>query len=102
MTCEDKTTRMATLLDEDVDTQLLSAYLQRAKSLILNKRFPYGFKEDQEVEPRFEDLQIELAIVLFNEKGAEGQSAHSENGVARTWRTKDQILEEITPYAGVL
>lgn len=102
MKCEEKLNQMAVMLGEEVDTQILSVYLSQAKSLILNTRFPYGFKDTQEVEPKYEQLQIELAIVLFNERGAEGQSTHSENGVSRTWRSKNQILAEITPYASAI
>lgn len=99
MTNESKIAQMLIMLGSEEDTNVLEVYLLQAKSLILNTRFPFGYTGDKDVEPKYEQLQIELAIVLFNERGAEGQSNHSENGVSRTWRTKDQILAEITPYA---
>jgi len=98
MSNDEKIQQMQVMLDCVEDTKVLRVYLLQAKSLILNTRFPFGFTLDQEVEPRYEQLQIELAIVLYNERGAEGQSTHSENGVNRTWRSKNQILAEITPY----
>lgn len=98
MTNESKIAQMLIMLGSEEDTNVLEVYLLQAKSLILNTRFPFGYTSDKDVEPKYEQLQIELAIVLFNERGAEGQSNHSENGVSRTWRTKDQILAEITPY----
>ena len=102
MTLEEKINQMQVMLgDEGFDTNVLSVYLLKAKSLILNKRFPYG-EQPAEVEAKYEQLQIELAITLFNERGAEGQKSHNENGVNRTWRTKDEIMNEITPYASVL
>lgn len=102
MTNDEKLEKFAEMLDEEVDTKVLSVYLQQAKSLILNTRFPYGCDSKQDIEPRYENLQIELAIVLYNEKGVEGQSSHSENGIARVYRSKNQILAEITPKCGVL
>lgn len=103
MTQDEKIEQMTIMLGEQVDSQTLLAYLNMAKSKIQNHRFPYGIPEDiTDVEPQFEQLQIELAIVLFNESGVEGQSNHSENGVSRTWRSESQILLEITPKAGNL
>lgn len=102
MNRDEKLTQMSIMLDEDYDTVILSAYLLQAKSLILNKRFPFGYESDQEVEPKYEQLQIELAIALFNERGAEGQANHNENGISRSWRTKSQLLEEVVPYASAL
>lgn len=102
MTLDEKISQMVIMLGVEVAPCVLSVYLQQAKSLVLNTRFPYGYEKGQEVEPKYEQLQIELAIVLFNERGAEGQSSHNENGVSRTWRSKSQILGEITPFANVL
>ena len=102
MTFEDKVSQMKIMLgDDNYDDNVLGIYLRRAKSLIQNKRFPYG-EQPNEIEPRYDQLHIELAIALFNEKGAEGQKSHNENGVQRTWRSKDEIMGEITPYASVL
>jgi len=102
MTNDDKLAQMQRQLGSEEDSEILNDYLLQAKSLILNTRFPYGYDYGTEVEPKYEQLHIELAIVLFNERGAEGQSSHNENGVNRSWRTKGEILAEITPMAGVL
>lgn len=102
MTNNEKLTQMSIMLGETVDADVLSVYLLQAKSLILNTRFPFGYSSNQDVEAKYEQLQIELAIVLFNERGAEGQSNHSENGVSRTWRTKNAILAEIAPMVSAL
>lgn len=101
MTNDEKIEQIKVMLGEDYDTDVLSVYLRQAKSFILNKRYPYG-SQPNDVEPQYEQLQIELAITLFNERGVEGQKSHNENGVSRSWRTKDEIMAEVVPYASVL
>ena len=101
MTNDEKITQMLVMIGEDYPTDVLSVYLRQAKQLILNKRFPYG-DQPQEVEEKYEQLQIELAISLFNERGAEGQSTHNENGVSRHWRTKEEIMFDVVPCVSVL
>lgn len=102
MTDDEKVEQMQAMLDEEADnTEVLYIYLSMAKRKILNRRYPFGYEEDTVVEPQYEQLQIELAICLFNLKGAEGQSTHTENGVNRVWRKESDLLQTIVPYAGV-
>ena len=98
MTHEERINTIQEKLGEDVDSDLLSIYLRTATQKILNHRFPYGTNLT-DVEPQFEEALIELSIVLFNQRGGEGQSMHSENGITRHYRTESEILEEITPVA---
>jgi hypothetical protein len=67
------------------------------------RRFPYGTTLE-EVEPRYVDLQLRIAVELYNKQGAEGESAHSENGISRTYESagiSKNLLYEITPMCGV-
>lgn len=95
-----KIEQMATMLGCECDASLFKIYLLQAKEKILNRRFPYG-SQGKEVEPIYDQLQIELAVCLYNLRGAEGQSSHNENGVSRSWRSENEILQEVVPYAGV-
>ena len=87
---------------DDQEDQLLSDFLETAKWAILNRRFPCADSLPDEIEPRYVDLQIRIAIDLYNKIGAEGQSAHSENGVSRTYEASEVLLSEITPQVKVL
>lgn len=102
MTKDEKLERVIAMLgsEDACDTDVLSVYLDLAKEKILNKRYPFG-TELEDVETRYENLQCELAIALFNLRGGEGESSHSENGVARTWRSVAEILEEIPSQVGL-
>lgn len=103
------------------DTELLLVLLDDAKNAILSRRFPYqewptrevtvtnGNEEttvqETYVEDRYLDLQYKIALDLYNKQGAEGQTLHLENGVHRTYESSwisKQLLQEVTPYAGVI
>lgn len=104
MTNDEKLEQMSAMLRSEGcecdNIELYAIYLSLAKRKILNRRFPYGTELD-DVEEKYEQLQIELAICLFSQRGGEGQQSHSENGVSRVWRSENEILQEIVPYAGV-
>ena len=99
MTREERIHTMQTMLGEEIGEELLQVYLLQAQEKILNHRYPYGNNRPVEVEPRYEQDLLELAIVLFNKRGAEGQKSHNENGVQRTWRTEYEILKGIPQMA---
>ena len=98
MTQEERINTIQQKLGEEVDSELLATYLRTATQKIINHRYPFGTNQI-DVEPRFEEDLLELAIVLYNERGAEGQKSHNENGVQRTWRTEYEILKGIPPMA---
>jgi hypothetical protein len=89
---------------KDISDEELEDILESAKAVILSRRYPFGdFPED--IEPRYKDLQIRIAVEMFNKIGAEGETAHSENGVSRTYSSasvSEELLREITPKAGVV
>lgn len=96
--------RLKIRITENVSDEVLSDILESAKAVILSRRFPFG-EQPLEIEPRYNDLQIRIAVEMFNKQGAEGELAHSENGVSRTYSSanvSEELLREITPKAGVV
>ena len=88
----------------NIDDKELEDILESAKAVILSRRFPFG-EYPEDIEPRYKDLQIRIAVEMFNKQGAEGEIAHSENGVSRTYSSasvSEELLREITPKAGVV
>ena len=87
----------------EADEAILEDCLESAKNAILARRYPY--QDWPEVLPvQFEDLQMRLALDLYNKIGAEGELGHSENGVSRTYESSwisEQLLQEVTPLVGV-
>ena len=87
----------------ETDEQLLSDCLDSARNAILARRFPFQEWPD-EVPAQYVDLQLRIAIDLYNKIGAEGQLGHSENGVSRTFESSwisEQLLREVVPVVGV-
>lgn len=91
--------RVAIAPDTAEDTVLLSE-IQAAETMILNKMYPFGYADEMIVPPRYERLQIKLAVELFTQRGAEGQASHTENGTTRTWPSVNRILAQILPHCG--
>lgn len=76
--------------------EVLQFYLDSAGAVICDIR------DSDIVETKYMPVQIEIAIELYNKRGAEGQTAHGENGLSRTYETASispSLLSKITPYA---
>ena len=90
--------------DENWSDDILISYLTIAGRKIINRAYPYD-DEVTEVPRRYGYLQCEIACYLLNKRGAEGQTAHSENGVSRSYESADvpeSMLSEVIPHVGVL
>lgn len=96
----------AVKLDIAPDTasdELLERLVKRAESIVLNKRYPFGVPDGATVPVQYEETQISIAVELFSKRGAEGQTAHKENGIDRTWESADvssALLNQIIPLCG--
>lgn len=87
------------------ENSTLTVYLSLAEDVVLNKLYPFGDREDKRIPSRYDYKVCEIACYLFNKRGAEGQTAHGENGISRTYENAgvpDSMLKEIVPYVGVL
>lgn len=95
---------MAKVLSGETDELMVSAYLKIAGSKICRKAFPFD-SSILDVPKQYEYLQVEIAVYLLNKRGAEGETAHSENGISRTYEDGDippTLLRQIVPVCGVL
>ena len=88
----------------DWSDEVLTSYLTIAGRKIINRAYPYN-DTVTEVPRRYGYLQCDIAAYLLNKRGAEGQTAHSENGISRSYASADvpdAMLSEVTPHVGVL
>lgn len=100
MTIDEKINELKIGIAPDVaENDVLKSELMAAETMILNKMYPFGYPDGTEVPARYERLQIKLAVELFNQRGAEGQTSHSENGTTRMWGAS-KILAQIVPHVG--
>lgn len=96
--------RLKIRITENATDVELEDILESAKAVILSRRFPFG-EQPPEIEDRYKDLQIRIAVEMFSKRGAEGEISHSENGVSRSYASagvSEDLLKEITPKAGVV
>ena len=96
--------RLKIRIPENGNDDELEDFLESAKAVILSRRFPFG-EQPTELEPKYMDLQIRIAVEMYNKRGVEGQTSHSENGVSRSYSSaniSEELLREITPKVGVV
>lgn len=106
MTTAEKIAKLQTLIgaDEEATDELLSVYLDDAKSAILNRRYPFGTPYYiPDVPPEYENLQCRLALRYFVRRGAEGEQIHNEDGIHRHYGSvqDEDLLMEVMQVAKV-
>lgn len=85
---------------------LLSLLLSMAENKVLNKRYPFGYTDEQKTIAlsKYADIVLDISIYLYNKRGGEGQTAHSENGISRSYEKAgipDSYVSDIIPVASV-
>lgn len=76
-----------------VGDDMLEALLEDAEGMIL------AYTGRHALPDTLTTAQVQLAAVLYNRMGVEGETAHSEGGVARTMEAlPDEIRRQIAPY----
>lgn len=91
--------RLPELSDEEAES-----YLDTAKAAIMARRYPFE-EFPEELESRYLDLQLRIAVDLYAKAGAEGETSHSENGVSRSYSNawvSEELLAEVVPKGKVL
>lgn len=72
----------------DTDDARLLVLLKQAESIILNHIYPtYDVIPIDSVPARYESRELEIAEYLYNRMGGEGETAHSENGISRSYES---------------
>ena len=104
MTNEEKIEKVKVLISPDTASdELILSLLEQSEGIILNRRYPFGAPEGATLSAVHEQLQLRMAVELFNKMGAEGQTEHAENGVTRKWEAGDispSLLRLIVPVCG--
>jgi hypothetical protein len=106
---------MATSLDklktylgitDDSEDALLSLLINQADTAILNKRYPFGYTEEQRASAlsRYSNIELDIAVYLYNKRGAEGQTGHGELGTSRSYESAgipESYIRDIVPVCKV-
>lgn len=104
MTDEEKLQMLKQIVGEGYPESILSTYLTLGAQKIIRRAYPYDHTVTG-VPEQYEVLQVEIAAYLIEKRGAEGETAHSENGVSRTYESADvpeSLIGSVIPYCGVV
>lgn len=104
MTEQEKLTMLRAMVGGSDMDEVLLTYLSLAGRKIIAKAYPYD-SEVTEVPSQYDFLQVEIAAYMLNKRGAEGQIAHTENGIQRQYENADvpaSMLKTVTPHVGVI
>lgn len=83
---------------------LVSDCVSAAEALYSSLRYPFSENPPQDSGTRYESWVFRAALEMYSKSGAEGQNAHSENGISRTWDSgtvSKALTAEIVPICGV-
>jgi len=98
MTDAEKLTITRTLIGQSNATdELVSVYLAMAQEALMQRRYPRGIPEGAELPSLYDYANCKLAARYFLRRGAEGEIAHNEDGVNRTYGSvnDEDILSEV-------
>ena len=92
------------VLSDEKNEETLIAYLKLAGNKICRKAYPFA-PQKTEVPEQYTGLQVEIAAYMLDKRGAIGETAHSENGISRSYENGDvpnSMLADIVPFAGIM
>ena len=79
-------------------------YLAIAQEAVVARIYPLSDDASwSDVPEKFHARTVEIAVYLVNKRGAEGEVAHSESGVSRTYESAGipkSYFVGMTPHAG--
>lgn len=90
-------------LTNESDDALLTVYLNAAREAVLRRLYPFG-PAPAEIPAAYRTRAVEIAVYLYNKRGAEGEIAHSEGDVSRSYESAGipaSMLSDILPFCGM-
>lgn len=96
--------RLKIRVPDETNDELLIDILDSAKNLILLKRYPFADELPNELESKYVELQLQIAVRMYNKMGAEGETAHTESGVTRQYGVSEEyadLLSRVIPKGAI-
>ena len=95
--------KLKVLTDSDNEA-LLEIFLDIAKQAVILRLYPFS-QEKGDVPDEYSANVLQIAVYLYDKQGAEGQTAHSENGISRSYESgniPESMFCGIVPYARII
>lgn len=88
----------------DSEDELLTLLADQAEYAVLNRRYPFGYTDTERETAllSYSNTGLDIAVYLYNKRGAEGQIGHSEIGIGRSYESAgipESYLQSIVPVA---
>lgn len=92
--------------DTGFNAQVLGIKVKNAIREIRRRRnYPADYSEEdvaRDLTLNYYDVCEKLALVEYNQIGADGQSEHTEDDIRRSWISKDELLSGVHAFVTVL
>lgn len=94
------------VFDKPEEDFIINELIEKAKNEIRSYRnYPADYEEDvieEDIMEKHRSILIDLVLYDYSTEGADYEQTHSENGVNRTYISRDKILGKIIPFVKVL
>lgn len=90
------------VFDEKTDNPFLEQLIKQAKDEIISKRnYPSDYTQTQidNDMANYERVIVDLVVYDHSQAGEEYMGSYSENGISRSWKDRDKLLNSIYPIA---
>ena len=91
--------------DDNEENPLIEQLIRQATAEVIGKRnYPDSYTEEQiETDLKnYESNIVNLVVYDHSQAGEEFMASFSENGVSRSWKSRDDLFTGIFPFAKIL
>lgn len=91
--------------DDNEENPLIEQLIRQVTAEVIGKRnYPDSYTEEQiETDLKnYESNIVNLVVYDHSQAGEEFMASFSENGVSRSWKSRDDLFAGIFPFAKVL
>lgn len=105
VTNDDETTSDVVVFDEKEDNPLIEQLIKQATEDVKARRnYPSNYTEETITEDlkQFEGVIVNLVVYDHSQAGEAFMASYGENGVNRTWKDRNDLLNGVFPFIKAL
>lgn len=105
VTNDDETTSDVIVFDEKEDNPLIEQLIKQATEDVKTRRnYPSNYTEEMITEDlkQFEGVIVSLVVYDHSQAGEAFMASYGENGVNRTWKDRNDLLNGVFPFIKAL
>lgn len=105
VTDDDGVTSNVVVFDHDELNPLLEQLVTQATQNVKDARkYPSDYTDDMISEDiaSYENVIVNLVVYDFSQTGESYMATYSENGISRSWVSREKLLANVTPIARII